>query len=489
MTTPTRAIAAFALAAVLLFCSAGASAQSSGSDASARPNLIVRTESRIQADRVWRELGEPLERMRITQGLSLHADGFVAPRGGGRGAAGVRGEEPDPIVLDVALRVDSDLLRGVNLSAADVGLRQAADVRLQQAVVRLRPGAGLELSLGRQLLWGALRPRDIDGARLAVETPANLDAWVAVGREVRLDPLTIDGAFFERLGGRYRYDDDPEPAEALLTELGAAWEIEALRVTLAHRQAVSAGRAVEGRSGGVLRLRAPGAARARLDLVGDFDHLSGAPQRLEAALQLEPGRVAEADTAVRLAWDLRRPDIDATSVFAIFEAQPSVGWTLDGHVRARDWGLGASARLRTWSGGDDVAWDGGWRGLAAGGGSAEGDEVSAGGALAFDWRPAPLWAMTARAGLDGGYGGWLSDADASARWEPLPERMAWSVRLRHAYEDADARAGHTLAGRVGFGYRLGRLGSARAWYEYVATHRTPAYVTLMAAFDFDLDVL
>lgn len=486
MTTPTRAIAALGLSAALLFWAAGADAQSSGPSVPARPTLIVRTESRVQSDRLWRDLGEPLERMRITQGLSLHADGFVSSASGPSGDG--RGADPDPIVLDVSLRVDSDLLRGVNLSAADVGLRQAADVRLQEAVLRLRPGAGLELSLGRQLLWGALRPRDIDGARLGVETPANLDAWVAVGREVRLDPLTVDGAFFERAGGRYAYDDDPEPAEALLTELGAAWEIEVLRVTLAHRQAVSDGRSVESRSGGVLRLRALGAARARLDLAGDLDHLGGTPQRLEAAVQLEPGRIGEADTALRLAWDQRRPDIDPTSVFAVFEAQPSVGWTLDGHLRSRDWGLAATARLRAWSGGEAVAWDGGWRGLAAGS-DAERDEVGAGGALAFDWRPAPLWSITARGGLDGGYGGLLSDADASARWEPLPERMALSVRLRHAFEDSAAREGHTLAGRLGFGYRLGRLGSARAWYEYVATHRTPAYFTLMAAFDFDLDVL
>ena len=377
------------------------------------------------------------------------------------------------------MRVDTDFQRRFRETARDLRDQEAADVILQLAYLDYTPLDELIIRVGRQVLYGALNPVDVDGLRLAFEGALGICIEAAAGREVRYDLKRVDAPLFDTSRSRWSYFEDAARPNRWLTHMAVGWTSRPVRFRLGHRLGVEdgglstqhTGLAVEAGTG-------PFRATARATL----NHIVLSPERLETAIGVSFPTIGLNASA---AWRYLRPSFDSVSIFNAFPLTPSVGWILHATVEpSRVWGISASTQLRAFGLDEETPWSGGIAGDA--------DRRAVLGRLSAHYLPMTQLRLSLAAGIEEGYGGLLVDGDGAVLWTAVPDRLEMSISWRQAYrndEGEGGQQGHIASGRLRGEYRLADFGRLVLLAEYLADYRYTARFRLLAGFDFDLEVL
>lgn len=430
-------------------------------------DVQVQARTVFDSDELLRRDLSFVTRQRFAQSLGLSATDLLSREGHG-------------LDLVVQMRALTDFARAFDDDADDRREREAAELDLQLAYLRYRPGDRLVLTAGRQFLIGALRPVDVDGAGVGLSGTLGFSVAAATGREVRYDALTVDGAWFERAQPRWSLFEDGAPERTWITQADVAWRWHPNRYATAdikagHRLSHRAGHLFDRETGAAM-----GFAYGDWDARGRFEygHVIAATQAAAAHVSVRWGRRGTA----RLGWRLERPRFDLDSIFNVFPVTPHVGWRVDlSHAPSRQLRLSGFGFLRAYGLDGDAPLAGGL------GGSAAERAVGGGARVAFDWRRDLSLALNTTA--ESGYGAVLVSGSVRVRWEPLTDRLDSELTWRHAYRDGDGQYGHITGVRGLAGYRLSGIGRLAVTAEYLADYRFKARFRLMTVVDFDLDLL
>ena len=393
-------------------------------------------------------------------------------------AADLLDSEHQGLSIQFQLRVDTDFQRRFREIATDPRDQEAADVVLQFAHIEYQPIDELTVRAGRQVLYGALHPVDVDGVRIFFSGGRGFRADAAAGREVRYDLPGIDAALFDRPAPPWLYFEQPDQETLWLTDLAMGWVSRPLQVRLGHRLGIEQGELETHHTGVVAQTQAgPFRATARATV----NHVVFSPERLEVAVGV---RLPEPGVNASVVWRYLRPTFDWSSIFNVFPVTPSVGWRA--HITANphsSWGLSTSAQLRAFGLDEETPWSGGLAGDA--------HRRAGMGRVGAHYLPLTQLRLSLDGGVEGGYGGLLVDGDAAIQWTAIPERLVMGLRWRQAYrrdEGEGGQQGHIASGSWRGEYQLADFGSLVVAAEYLADYRYTARFRLIACLDFDLEV-